>query len=191
MDKSQQHELCRVLVASLDQSVSEEEFKNVDVLLSTDPEAIDFYIHFMKIYSRFAKPGKLFAENQLNQEIDPVFDQALWKDLALNEKQAPAVVTVSPPETNVIQKVERAQNARQINKASLISIIMAAAAVLFIILFARLSPIHHGVEVAILSDTIDAEWAEINYPMVNGIRLETSFTPLTLKKGIALDYIRQ
>ena len=103
MDKSHNTTLW-VLVASLDQSVSEEEFKNVDVLLSTDPEAIDFYIHFMKIYSRFAKPGKLFAENQLNQEIDPVFDQELWKDLALNEKQTPAVVKILPPEIRTDRK---------------------------------------------------------------------------------------
>lgn len=185
MDKSQQHELCRILVASLDQGATEDEFKKVDLLLSTDPEAVDFYIHFMKIYSRFAKPGKLFAENQLSREIDPVFDQELWKDLALNERQAPAISGMVPPEIQLIEKVERNKVVRQFNKTSLISIITAAAAVLCIILFARFSPVHHGVEVAILSDTINAEWAEINYPMVNGIRLETSFTPLTLKKGIA------
>lgn len=185
MDKDQQQELGRMLVKSLDEGLGRDEFEKIDRLLATDNEALDFYIHFMRIYSRFAKPGKLFAENQRRSETHLMFDSQLWKDLALDEKNAPAVLAEPQPDAEVISLVQHQKTNRQFNRVSLVSIILSAAAILLVVLFAYFTPVHNGMEVAILADSIGAEWAAVNEPMVKGIRLATSETPLVLKKGFA------
>jgi hypothetical protein len=185
MNQEQKKELSRLLVASLDESITREEFEKVDRLLATDNEAADFYIHFMRIYSRFAKPGKLFAENQRRADRHLMFDSQLWKDLAMDEKNAPAVAAEASDEMPLIRKVQRQKIVRQFNRTSLVSMILSAAAMLFIVLFARFSPEHTGIEVAVLSDSLDAQWSDVNSHMIHGMRLTTSYTPLMLKRGMA------
>jgi len=186
MDQDQKNLLGRLLVASLDKAITEEEFRTIDHLLGTDPEAVEFYIHFMKIYTRFSKPGRLFAENQIRHEADLEFNAELWEGLAQSEKNAPAIPAAVQAETDlVIRKIERPRIVRQFNRTSVLSILVSTAAILFLILFARISPVQTGVDVAILSDSLNARWADINMPMMNGVRLSTSYTPYQLLEGAA------
>ena len=114
------------------------------------------------------------------------FDKQLWDMLLKEEKTAPEIETKRspPPEKELIQHVCREKTVRKINKTAFSTFIISAAAMLSLIIYIKFVPNTVHVEVATLTDTLNAQWAESSAPS-NNFRLMTNHTPLILRKGYA------
>ena len=64
-------------------------------------------------------------------------------------------------------------------------LIVNAAAMVFLVLFARFAPPKSGIAVATLHDSINARWADTNPLMRSGTRLKTGSGLLLLHEGLA------
>ncbi len=117
--------------------------------------------------------------------VDSLFDEQLWNVLLKEEATAPKIeIEPSPaPEKELIQKVKRKKTVRKINKTTFLVPILSVAAMICLIIYVMLVPNTVNVEVATLTDSLDAQWAESSSQMTKNCRLMTNHTPLMLRKG--------
>lgn len=122
----------------------------------------------------------------LHTDVESLFDEQLWDALLKEEATAPKVEieNSSAPEKELIQVVRREKKVRKINKTTFLVPIISAAAMICLVVYVMLVPNTANVEVATLTDSLNAQWAESSAP-ANNSRLATNHTPLMLRKGCA------
>jgi cell division protein FtsL len=125
--------------------------------------------------------------NTQNMKAESFFDKRFWEVLLKEEATAPRVEIEKPSilEKEVIQKVVHEKVVRKVNKATFLTFIVAAAAMISMIIYVTLVPNTTNVEVATLTDTLNAQWAESSVPAGSNTRLMTNHAPLMLRKGYA------
>ncbi|MBC8378632.1 MAG: NPCBM/NEW2 domain-containing protein [Planctomycetes bacterium] len=112
------------------------------------------------------------------------FDSRLWQMLLKEEETAPGIEIERPvPEEEPIRYVKPEKRQYKFNKTSFLSAITAIAAVLLMIIYVQLFPNTAEVEVATLTNTVNAQWAESAAPTGPNARLMTNHKPLMLRKG--------
>ena len=102
-----------------------------------------------------------------------------WRVLAQHEKSAPAIEIERPEEVierQLIQKVEYKRTPpRTINRFTLATAVLSAAALLVMVLYVRLAP-PAAYEVATVSDSINAQWSS-SLPVEPGTRMVSDSKP--------------
>jgi len=162
-------------------SITEDELAKLEEVLIHDEEARKHYYEL--IYVSIALKN---AEGILSFEEALNFDMDLWQYMAEFEKTAPMLeIPKEKPPRELIQKVVYPPRQKQkVSKFSLVFLVINAVAILFFILFLWITP-SKLIEVATLSDSINAKWADIDTSMQNGTRLVAPSNKLMLRKGIA------
>ena len=119
-------------------------------------------------------------------EYEMILDQELWDKLAYEEQQAPAIaIAQGKPQQELIQKVVYPPTGkRKISKFGILTLLNTAAVVL-LFLFLRFSPHEGGIEVATLTDSVNAKWAEDTFLIRPGMRMMTGNERLLLREGYA------
>ena len=141
-----------------------------DVLLSSDEER-----------------NCILQDNMETPDMNLVpFDRELWDMLLKEEETAPGIETERPPapKKELIQHVSREKIVYKVNKTAFLTSIISVAALISLIIYVKFVPNTVHVEVATLTDTLNAQWAESSAPS-NNSRLMTNHTPLILRKGFA------
>ena len=149
-------ELSKLIIESLEGTISAERFTLLDRILAKNPEAVEYYNYFLDIHAHLKKPGYVFSEN-FSISSDPEFDIDMWQALAENEKTAPGVLVEKPIEKPVkmgMIKVEKVK--RTISRFSIYTLALSTAAVLLFIVMILLTPVRPIV--ATLTNSINAEW---------------------------------
>jgi hypothetical protein len=175
-----------LLSKSLDGSISPEETDQFNTLLSEYPDLEAYYFECLHIqlalHDQRAFVNCRQASGSCHNEMN------LLEEFGEYEKTAPAM-HIDPKENslknNVIQKVVYEKRVSHVNKVSLFAAALSIAAVLFIVVFFHFVTPAPGVEVATLSDHINAKWADTDISMKSGTRLVTGEDPLMLRSGIA------
>ena len=131
--------------------------------------------------------GQVLQEKTTLPNVNSVsFDKQLWEMLSREEQNAPEIERPAPaPEKELIRYVKRKKIERKFNKASFLTAVTAVAALLLLIIYVQLFPNTVEVEVATLTDTVNAQWAESAGPTSPNARLMTNHAPLMLRKGYA------
>ena len=154
--------------------------------LEENPELRGEYVNFLMTYTLLHRRSgsAIFVE----EEQSPALDIELWKNLAEYEKNAPVVeVPKEKPQPEPIAKnlVLATQKKQKVSRFNLVLLILNAAAMLFLVLFIKFAPPRSGSEVATLTDSINAEWGEVEGGMEMGTRLSTNSGTLFLRDGLA------
>jgi hypothetical protein len=177
----QQYDLGELIMKSLDGAASESDFEKLRQFLADNPEAMDYYLEYVGLYAYLQSPG-----NVSFPKPEDIHDFQVWQSLAEYENAAPGIKIIPPPKAKVlVEKVRLQKMNRKISKGSLATLFAAAAAIVIIFVFARFVPPKTGVEVATLTDSIKAKWADAVTPMDKGVRLATGSTGYLLREGIA------
>ena len=190
MDQSQKKyaELRLLICQSEEGSISLEGMQRLNNILLNDPQARQYYreyIHTNVILKSLYTTGKSSFNEP--QEYTPGQDYMdIFCELAHYEKTAPEIeIPKEKPQRELIQKVVYPpREKRKVSKFNIIFLAMNAAAILFIVLFIKLAPPKSGVEVATLTDSINAKWADTSDPVQRGTRLYNNKAPLLLREGI-------
>ena len=175
--------LSELIQGQLCGELSNEQFKKLSQMLSDDPKCLQYYVEYTTVWALLDETSEL---HELDVDAPTEYVPGFLEALAEEERTAE---TVKIPEKNIqrelIQKVERNRIQYKLSTSSIISILTVAAAVIFLVLFIRLSPTPKGQQVAILSDSIHAKWADMNGTIKQGDPLVTSFESLLLREGYA------
>ena len=181
--------LSELVLLKLDGKISAEDLSILNNLLESNSQAQQMYLDLINICSGLSSHSTAGEINYYDQALDEVgagdFDLNYWQQLAEEERNAPAV-DVEPKivqaEKTPVRKTQVHRQPAQINKLSLYTAIISAAALVFIIVFVSFAP-PASQEVATISDSIDAEWS-LNAPIKDGVRISDHSKPVRLNKGI-------
>jgi hypothetical protein len=114
------------------------------------------------------------------------FDRQLWAMLSKEEQTAPEIEIERPAEEKEsIRYVKPEKIKRKFNKISFLPVLLSAAAFIGLLIYVQIVPNPVKVEVATLTDTVNAQWAESAAPASPSARLMTNHAPLMLRKGYA------
>lgn len=181
MNTEQKKQLYTLLSALREDVITDEQFSELDAMVSTDREAGKEYVRYIKLWTDL----QFFQMASQESDTEPFADPHVWEALAESERTAPAlqIQKVEEKPKELIRKIERSKAHHKIKKSSLMSIIVSAAALLFIVLFARFAPPKSGAPVVTLVDSINAKWANPDVSMKEGVRLVTGSTHSLLGGG--------
>jgi hypothetical protein len=169
---------------SIDGTITPDEIGTFNTLLSGYPELEQYYINYVQLIY-------LLPEAQIPSKRDlPLEPLISSQDLeALGKLESDAPVLETPKQElrqELIQKVVYPpREKRKVSKFGAVFLVMNAAAILFFFLFVRFAPPRGGIEVATLTDSINAKWVDADIPMQCGTRLCTGKTPFLLREGLA------
>lgn len=166
-------------------SLSDEDRFHLNELMKI-PENQSAYFELIKINWALKQLDLSDYQQNAVSSIGASFDMSLWKQLADDEKTAPEIEI--PPQEYVHELIpiaERKKIKYTISRGSLLTIVTSIAAVLLIILFIRFAPPKGGIEVATLTDSINAKWADEGRAMERGVRITSGNRPLLLREGYA------
>jgi hypothetical protein len=164
-----------------DQTISPEEFEELNSILSSDPKAARHYNFLMMSINNFRESGQEILCDDLSMDI---LSKTLWQELADYEKTAPDLkIPQKKPQNELIQKV--VYPPREKRKLSKFSIFMLfnTAAMILLFLFLKYVPTTAGIEVATLTDSLQAKWADAAAPIEKGMRVVTGNERLLLTEG--------
>lgn len=183
-----QHLLIRLVENDLDDS----ELNRLVHWSQSGPEAAREYCEFLKDYAVIRRLVAGQIESAPAVSDDTRFNEAVWKALQEVENTAPGIERPAAREKCVREAVCRAPLEVSRPKASprsLAAMILSSAALLFVIIYAHVAPIDPGIEVATLSESMDAKWSDPDRQVRDGLRLVTHSKPLWLREGFAtIDY---
>ena len=184
MDPKLKHEIDDLLYLTLENEASPEQVKRLNTLLESNPEiqqyAGDYYFVTASLRKTNAIPSaSLDTEHEINEQSN------LLLELAREEKTAPVLeIPRAPKETKLVnvRKNQIGKTAPKINKVSLIVAISSLAAMLILIAYVRTVPSRESV--AVLVDSIGAEWQSASGEIEPGHLFYNTDVPMLVKSGI-------
>jgi hypothetical protein len=181
-----ENEIYDLLIRFFENDVNDEQREKLLAWSQGDANAPKVYWDFAKdmafIHSQMA--GQIQFEYDLFD--DTTFDEAFWNAMAEYEKTVPAVEDLrEKPSREMVPKVVYPPSSkRKVTKLQILTLVTSAAAVLFIVLFAKLTPKPlPSVEVATLVDQMNVQRADPKADYENGSRLWSNAYPIDIKKG--------
>ncbi len=183
LDKITMNEL---ILRSLEEEVSAEEFALLDRYLKSAPENQVYYEEMIDFYVELDEGPELIVAS--SEVADPVLQEQWWESLAEDERNAPAKVMEGDDALEPI-RIDRSQllrPRRRLERTSLYSVVAAIAALIFLLVYVRFVPPRKVAEpVATLTDSIRAQWANASVEMVEGVRISSDQGAIILTKGVA------
>lgn len=185
--EKEQIKICGYLLRRLENELAEQEERELKAYLQHQPDGIDLYMAVADVYAQFSIPNKLNLEYEPSEPDVPLAYMDFLKALGHDEKQAQALVPRDEyqPRQLIEHVLYPPKAKRRLSKFSLISLIVSSAAIVLVALFARFAPPRSDVEVATLTDSFHAVWADRDPSAQKEKRLVAGTTSYLLKEGFA------
>jgi hypothetical protein len=182
----------QIINGLLDGQLTIEQVRQLEGTIQTNPEAMKLYIDTVTLVvglRKYSQTQRGAMKEAIQQQMPD--ESVLWQTLANDEKQAPtikiaekkkwlrwkpAVIKVQPKERNI----ERVR--RNISRLPIVTLIIASAALVFLLLYIRLLP---SIHMARLDDSVYAVWDNHANQFREGIGLYPVNRQQKLKEGFA------
>ena len=178
--------LSELLVGAWNNSLSEEEFAQLENILRSSQQARDYYYELHATFVGLTSTEGLLSISSIDDDYSDnecEFDPVLWQLLAESERTAITVDDLSSNNvsTNTIP-VEITKAKREVSKISIYVAILSCAAMLLLMILILLTPQKPDI-VAYIDDSLNAVWADTDYGIADdgAIRASRYF----LKSGYA------
>jgi hypothetical protein len=149
--------ILELTIKAIDGDLTPAESTELEGYIASSKMLADYYSACIKMHLSIVEfeAARTPAKRTNHTELD----RATWQEMALYEKIAPEAEVSDEEETPVYQKIVKPERTPfKISRFSVISVILNAAAVLFIVLFVHYGKPLNRMEVATLTDSIDAKW---------------------------------
>jgi hypothetical protein len=193
MRRNELIEFYQLVVVSLEGEATDAQYATLMQKVKEDDQAARFYAELLSIYANLACPS--LAEPVLDRlkygPTDPrhthksADDSSIWNALLDMERMAPSVETEKPAATPSpdTKTPEQAPSGKK-HMLWMYTSLAASAALILLLLYARICSWYMPREVATLTSSIKANWDVADAAIDLGQRLHTK-TSLRLKKGFA------
>lgn len=175
--------LAELIQKELDGALLDEQFAQLQDMLSDDDGALEYYIETVLTMSALHEPQGscieldgpfLFSEN--------IEDSPIWQSLAEEENIAPAVL-IEKPKREPVKMIPVEKAPHEISRLSLYTLFTSVAAMLFVALFLKMNPPIHSVYVGTLERSLHGQWEDPSGRISDGCDLYAG--PMQLSKGMA------
>lgn len=183
LEKNDHLDFTELFLLALQGEITPEQMKQFDLMLKTDPAKIRDYAELMEIYTELSSAGSIEVFNKTSDTREK--HNTLLHLLANEENRSPAIeVPVPEKPKEVIHKVQKENIRYSVNRNSLITLCATAAAALLLFVFVYFVPTT-DYEVAVLSDSINARWGNVDGEMERGVSIFTGRKDIELLEGCA------
>lgn len=177
--------VAKLLFLSIDGYITDEQFVELEMLLHDDPLARDYYFDLLMVTVGLDEPEGILSLAEREGDFSENMNLSLWRALAEQEINAPAVAvekpTERPAEPVPVKKVEVAQRKWTVSRFSIYTFVFSAVATLCVVAMVIFVPVSSPV--AVLTDVVGAEWANTNKILCKDELLRPG--ELTLSAGFA------
>lgn len=177
--------LFELLDAFREGTIRPEQMAELDRILSEDKKACRLYYEYFNMCA-LLRSGKAFEPTlaALPKLGDSLHDMAFWKAMAKEERTAPGIEIpaepIPPQESHPAEQPIR--NQTSVSRLSIASLLLSAAALIFVIAYAHFVSLRQGVETATLTDSLHAKWDQT---LSTGARFLTGEDLWGLQEGYA------
>lgn len=181
MDKTTELLIHELVNKSLEGTIVESEMHQLNQLVAGDPQAAAYYVSCVRLHFAFSKTGPLLREHSQPCALDGVH---VLQAFAEYEMTAPGVEIPKIPiegHPGPTAGIEQARAAK-ISKTPLMTVLISCAALLMVLIYIYIKPV--PMEVATLTDAVDAQCLNTNIMLLPGARLQTAQPPVMLTGGI-------
>jgi hypothetical protein len=184
-------ELYELIVALHEGTLTKEQFARLNETLKQKENA-QRYIEFIQIFSDLSCPSLVdsYLEEALSS-LDGHAEQDRYTNIMMKfaeeENTAPAVdlPPINVKQIPVLTTPPPQKITYTLNRLSIITILASAAVFCIVVLFAKFAPIQIRHEVATLTESINAEWAQMPVAVEEGNRFIAGSDALQLHSGVA------
>ncbi|MFC1652224.1 FecR domain-containing protein [Planctomycetota bacterium] len=172
-----------LILKSIDDTLSEEEFVVLQEELLHDDDVQDYYYRFLITYIGFSsyEGSAIPFLNVCDLRLD--YDQLL-QELSEVEKSAPTVEKMVPADGEEAPAPKQPESPVKPSKFWPVTALVSSAALILLLLYAQISAWLLPREVATLTSSIEAKWAVADTVIGLGQRLQTKM-PFHLETGFA------
>lgn len=180
MNKREEIMFYNLVTSSIEGTIKPEEHSQLIEFLLNDKEAMEHYSTYISFVSLLRNSDIL-----KNLNTEQITDMSLWAALAEDAKTAPPVEVVKEESEHDLSQniVSQSLEKRKVGKLNLVFLVLNAAAILFIFLFLIFVPPKSGIEVATVSECLNAKWADSEHALCKGFRLTDGNERVTLQQG--------
>ncbi len=175
LDPKQRKQIMDLVILLLEGEASGEDFQKLKDLLDASSEARDYYLKALMAVECIRKIDWEALNFESEYAQYETINAQMWDALSLEEKTAPnveiPVISREPAEEKVLTGTRTARP--NISKLSLFSLLLSSAALIFVIAYGTIVSMKKGVEVATLTDSLEAGWAEPTMFIPKNGRLST------------------
>lgn len=162
LDPKQRKQIMDLVILLLEGEASGEDFQKLKDLLDASSEARDYYLKALMAAECIRKIDWEALNFESEYAQYETINAQMWDALSLEEKTAPnveiPVISREPAEEKVLTGPRTARP--NVSKLSLFSLLLSSAALIFVIAYGTIVSMKRGVEVATLTDSLEARWAE-------------------------------
>ena len=177
-----QSEITMYTLKLIDQSISPEEFDQLNSLIISDHQAARYYNQVVMAVRNFQDNGKEIIMHSRPESV--LLENDFWETMANDARTAPTIELPKEKPAEQIMAVQPSKRKRKLSKFDILTLVNVAAVILLFVFF-RFLPPKSGVETATLVDSINAKWENVDGWMEKGARLSTRSDIFTLKEGLA------
>ncbi|MBC8378244.1 MAG: FecR domain-containing protein [Planctomycetes bacterium] len=194
MDDRQYIRISELLLYCYDGTASRGHVVELEALLDHNRQALEYCVEISRELNYFHCLGQVplsqpesvqCLDTEFMSELGPQQQMDLLEDFAEYEKHAAAIEIVEPEESKEFEPIKNIRYdrpARTINKFSLATAVLCAAATLLMIIYVKIAP-PASYEVAMISDSMNAEWSS-KLPTSQGTRITSHSKPIRLTRGV-------
>ncbi len=184
-DPKQYYELSELILESLEGRISEDRAVEFKRRLSQDPEALDYYSDYLRIYTSFRFPGKVQLFSKEEDDEGFFLDLEVWEALAEYEENAEAIVIEKPSKVDQPQSYTSSKLSIYLALSSVAGLILM---IISVIINQHIIPSEATLTqvvpyVATLTQVVDPQWADGTGLLEQGTDLSSG--PMELTRGIA------
>lgn len=182
MDKNLKNEIDELLYLTLEGTVTDDQIRRLNDIIGSDPKVQQYVSDYYLVVSALRKGDTIVKASLAAQdEISEI--NSVLSEMASYEKAAPSIEIIkSGHEAENKAKPHISDTGRKISPFSLVTLIISAAALLFLIIVAKIP--FSKVPVAVLSDSIDAKWSSSQTPVDPGFVFNNTDKPRVLRSGV-------
>ncbi|MBC8378371.1 MAG: FecR domain-containing protein [Planctomycetes bacterium] len=181
-DYRKQSDFTELALLAVNGEATRQQIELLDRILKTEPAMVPVYVVLLDLYTELSEVGSVEISPKT---IDAASYDTFLQLLSEEEKAAPTIEIERPEEVverQLIQKIEYQRPVRTINRFSLVTAVLCAAAVLLMIIYIQFAP-PASYEVATVSDSMDAQWSS-GLPIEPGTRILSDSKLIRLTRGI-------
>lgn len=178
---------CELICRIFDGDISPDDLRKFEANLCEDPEILNIYAQVAEIHGCLICPSvSVGLAQESGMDDDSILSTELWKQLLESEKTAPEIeIPKEKPQRELIQKIVYPQHEKyKMSKFYKLTLAACAAIVLFFVYMNFAPQKAYSQEVAMLTDSMNAKWVNVEDSMDIGTRLSTGSDELYLKKGL-------
>ena len=189
MDSFDRIRLNELIVASIDNDISFEQFDELKECLRDNPQAQDYYSKIINLFVVLKENRAVLSENKVDDEISQFFQEIINDGLAV-----PAIRDEMILESSSLEDIEGQSSQsrhRELNRKSLVSNLYKFAAIMVIFFSIYIvdywlrnkETVDSSGYLGHLSRVVDAQWDNVSGPIDPESKLYAG--PMSLKKGLA------